>query len=223
MGEEGGQIVFSGNDLPAGTSRTSCAVLAARQDGGLPFMPLLTPPPDLFVCAGCHRVGGQGTVLLWVPLACKLRVGGGQIVFPGDYDAVCTGGTARSVYAGPHLGVPLVAFCAAPPDFPLCAGGHARGRNPRIFSGMPLCCDGRISVCQRMAAWRDARSGAVGAAGAAACPGVDCGLPLMPLLAAPPYLPVAAMGNMAGTEYTVLFFVPLAEQIFFLLLDTMVI
>ena len=136
---EGGQVVFPGDDLLAGTHGTAGAAVGPGGYPGLPLVALFTHPPHPALGAGEHVPGGEGPVFLRVPLFGHPGKGGGQVVHPRQHRAVGAHGTAgAAVGPGGYPGLPLVALFTLPPDFAIAAIGNLLRRQGKIARGVPL-------------------------------------------------------------------------------------
>ena len=111
------QVIDSCNSFPAGTNRTACAIPYARDQHGLPAMPLLTYPPDLLI-----RAGG----------ACPKGVAARHALSPSANWAICT--------CRPHLDSRF--SCVTVRSFPCslltAASGNIVWRHGKILLGIPF-------------------------------------------------------------------------------------
>ena len=121
------QVVFSGDSDLARADRAARAVGGPGGHLRLPFMALLTDPPDLPVGPGGHIPRGQRAVFRWMPLLRQVRVGGGQVVVPRLDSPVGAHGTAAASCTGLDYSLPLMALPARPPDQLVAAGQELIG------------------------------------------------------------------------------------------------
>ena len=210
QGREGaGQVIFPGEHLFAGAHRAACPPNPGDH-GGLPLVALGALPPHLPLGPGGDVAGAKGPVLLRVPLPGQLRVGGGQVILPRRQPAVGAHRAARALDPGIDIGLPNMVPVAAPPNLPVAARQDLRRGQVPVFVGVPL--GGQLGILGRQIGFP--RPGlaprAVGATAARARAGVNRGLPPVPLGAAPPDLPVAAVGDLRGVP--VFLKVPLLKQ-----------
>lgn len=101
-------------------------------------MSFLTPPPHLSMRAGCHIFRRQGAVFGRMPLCRQMRIGRGQIVFPGSNLPVGTDRAAAATDPGLHNGLPLMSFSTPPPDFASASVGNIIWRQITVFALIPL-------------------------------------------------------------------------------------
>ena len=133
-----GEVVLAREHLLARTDGTTGA-LDARFDLGLPGVAALAAPPDLGVAGGGEVRGTALPILRRVPLAREGRLGGGEVVEPGQHLAAAADGAAGAG-GGAFLdaGLPMMAAGAGPPDLGLAAIAHVCWGQRRIGSGVPL-------------------------------------------------------------------------------------
>ena len=125
--EQALQVVFSRDDDLARADRAARAVGGPGGHLRLPFMALLTDPPDLPVGPGGHIPRSQGAVFRWMPLFRQLGMGGGQVVVPRLDSPVGAHGTAAASCTGLDYSLPLMALPARPPDQLVAAGQELIG------------------------------------------------------------------------------------------------
>lgn len=211
--EGGGQVVFAGLYLPAGTVGALGSAQSPGGDGCLPAVPFFTLPPDSARRAGQHIPGRQGAVLGGVPLGCHHGVHRGQVGLSRLHRLVGTQRAAAAADAGLDLCHPLVPVGAAPPDVQIAAGEYLLGCQAAVFGRVPFSSqiwENRTKICFT---WDGQPPGTVWAAGLTTGAGIGWCLPAVPPAAAPPNLPLAAVGDRLRCQRSVSLLLPLAQQL----------
>ena len=208
-----GEIVFAGDDLFACTDGAAAAADAGA-DGSLPFVTFVADPPDFSMRAGQDVMGGECSVLCWVPLAGKVWVMGGEVIIAGEDVAVGADGTACTADTRFDLGAPFVAAGAKPPHKLVAAGKDVGRGECAVFGWVPLAGELGVSGGEVCFARDGPTAVAIRAACAAAASGMDRGSPTVSIRTAPPNVPFAAIAYAFWGERQVALAVPLVKQFF---------
>ena len=206
------KIVFPGYDYFSRAHGTACSVSRPGQDCCLPFVPFFTLPPDFPVGARGNIPWRQRVVLLRVPLFCKFRICGQQVIFAFGNGPVGTDRTTAAGHPGLYNGLPGMSVFTYPPHQPVTAGEKLVWGKRRVFRRMPLLY--KLGVLRRQVGlvWNWKLPGAVGTPCPRAGSGMYRAAPFMSLLTPPPDPAAAAAGNGVRSQLSVFFAVPLPEQ-----------
>lgn len=210
-GVTAGEVIEPGQDFAPATIRTAGVAPGAAGDGGLVVMPEGTAPPDLAVGGGRHLLRREAAVLLGVPLAGDLRELAGEVVEPGQHLPPAAHGAAVAAVAAGNTGLPLMSAGTAPPDLAAAAGGDIAWGEGAVLRGMPLSGENGVACGEVVLSGKDLLAGADGTA-CALHTGFDLGLPLMPLLTAPPGFVMAGGGELLRRQAAILCGMPLARK-----------
>src|SRR5699024_555463 len=108
---------------------------------------------------------------------------------------------------------PLMSVGAAPPDVQMAAGEYLRRGQAAVLGGVPFPRQIWKNRTEIRFAWEGQPPGTVWAAGLAAGSCIGWCLPAMHPAAAPPNLPLAAVGDRLRCQRGVLLLLPLAQQL----------
>ena len=206
-----GEIVKPGQDFAAAAIGTAAVTPGAAGDGGLVVMPERAAPPDFAVGSGRHLLGREGAVLCGMPFAGDLRELAGKVVEPGEHLPPAAHGTAIAAVAAGNAGLPLMSAGTAPPDLAAAAGGDIARGEGAVLRGMPLGGESGVARGEVILPGLHLPAGAHGTAGALHA-GFDLGLPLVPLLTAPPGFVMAGGGELLRRQAAILCGMPLARK-----------
>ena len=170
----------------SGTIRATTQVANTVHYGGLPFVTIITDPPDLTTGVGGNIIGSQRGIQFGVPLCSNLGEFCGKVIEAGQNSFTRTNRTPLSPNgARDRRCFPFVAQIADPPHMFYRVGSNiARGKGT-VFGGVPLRNQMRVCGCQIViigllsttSAFRTPRAG-----GSV----LDGGLPLVTLGTLPP-------------------------------------
>ena len=132
------EVVHAGQNGFTAAHRTVAPLSGPGGDGGLPLMSQLAAPPYFHTGTRSKIPGKACAVFLRVPLGRQKGMGGAQIVDILLHRAVAAHRAARAPAAAFQLGLPFMAFGAAPPDFLLAAATHVPGTKRSVLLRMPL-------------------------------------------------------------------------------------
>ena len=186
-------------------------------------MSFRAPPPDLTLGSKGHILGRQCSVGGGIPLRGQIGKAAGQIVCPGNHNAVGADRAAAAAYTGADLRLPLMALAAPPPDLLFTSGQNLFRRQGQVFGGVPLIDQFRILTGQIRFPGPGEPSRTVGAVGVICGACIDGRLPDVPSGAPPPDLLRATIGHLPWRQRLVFCRVPLSQQGRTVLLHTIVI
>lgn len=208
-----GKVIDPGDHLFPLAHRAAGAPNGAGEDGSLPPMALVTPPPDLSMGPGQNLVGTQNAVGLLIPLGGNLGIPGGEVVHAGQQFAAGADRAAAAADPGFYDGLPAVARFTPPPGLPVGPGGHLVGGEGAVFLSIPLGGYLGIEGGQIVEPGQGLPAGAVGTAGLPGGPVLDGRLPDVALFADPSGLFPAADGDRPGGHGEITHQIPLGQQI----------
>lgn len=138
LGIVAGEVVVSREQGAIGANRA-----VGADDAGFhlsaPLVPVRTAPPHTLVAAGQELLWREIAIFCRVPLARKLGIECGKVVFTGDGLAACAVGTAcAAAGAAVDGGLPVVAFLAAPPHAPLAAARDGLRCERQVACAVPF-------------------------------------------------------------------------------------
>ena len=206
------QIIFPGLHPFAGTHRAAAADRGPGCDLRLPCMAFFTQPPHPSAAARHDVPRRQPAVSRRMPLRCQRRKLGLQVVFSEQNLFFHTNRTAASMHTGLDLSLPHMPLFAFPPHQPMAARQDVPRRQRTVFGWVPLRCQRRIAGPQVILACQRTFPGTKRTARAADT-GINRCLPAVPLVAAPPYLPFAAVRDPVRCQRCIARNVPLCQQI----------
>ena len=183
----------------------------AAGDGGLVVMPKRAAPPDFAVGSGRHLLRREDAILLGMPFTGDLRELAGKVVEPGEHLSAAAHRTAIAAMAAGDACLPLMSAGTAPPDLAAAAGGDIAWGEGAVLRGMPLSGENGVARGKVVLSGKDLLAGADGTA-CALHTGFDLGLPLMPLLTAPPGFVMAGGGELLRRQAAILCGMPLARK-----------
>ena len=169
---------------PLCTIRTSPS-LSSIADTGLPFVSVLTYPPDFFTAARRNIPWSKSSVFLWVPLGNQFRLYRGQAVFRRNPPPGAIGAALTALTPFHHLCLPFMLFLAHPPNCFCTVCSHVLWRQITIFDGMPFLGQQRKHSGQTIVS-TDLQVDTVRTAGVINVPAVHTGAKCVTLSAKPP-------------------------------------
>ena len=175
-------------------------------------MPLAANPPNFSLASRSHHVGGKHFVFGRMPLGSNLRKPAGQIVLGRKDLPIGTHRAAAACHPGFDLGPPFVPLVAHPPNRLVASGEHMVWRELSVSDTMPLAGQLGISGLQVVFPRHRDFPSTKGTANPAPCSGIYRSLPDMPLLAPPPDLTLASVGDVPWRYGEIFFFQPLLQQ-----------
>lgn len=206
-----GEVIEPGQDFASAAIGAAAVSPGAAGDGGLVIVPEGAAPPDLAVGCRRHLLRCEGAILLGMPFTGDLRELAGKVVEPGEHLSAAAHRTAIAAMAAGDARLPLMSAGTAPPDLAAAAGADIAWGEGAVLRGMPLGSENRVARGEVVLSGKDLLAGTDGTA-CALHAGFDLGLPLMPLLTAPPGFVMAGGGELLRRQAAILCGMPLARK-----------